>query len=76
MIFLLVKFEEKYFGWFLVKFDNGKLEVSAVMRGRSRKCVKIEKKLIRYLDLRVHKYDQDKCGLRWIFMENKLLKFE
>ena len=65
------KSEEQYFGRFLVTFVNGKLEESAVIRGRSCKYVEIDKKLIQYLDLRAHKYAQDKCGLRWIIMENK-----
>ena len=69
------KSEEQSFGRFLVKFDNGKLEASAVIRGHSRKCAEIEKKLIQYLDLRAHRYAQDTCGVRWIFMENKCLKF-
>ena len=37
--------------------------------------MEIEKKLIQYLDLRAHKYYQDKCGVRWIFMEHKCLNF-
>ena len=45
------------------------------MQGRSRKYKWFEKKLIRYLDLRAYKYDQDKCALRWIFIEKKLLNF-
>ena len=69
------KSEEQYFGRFLVKFDNGKLEAIAVMRGCSRKYLKIEKKLIQYLDLCEHKYAQDKCGVKWIFMEKKCLNF-
>ena len=68
------KSEDQYFGRFLVKFDNVKLEASAVMWGHSRKYVEIEKKLIQYLDLSAHKYAQEKCGLKWIFMENKCLK--
>ena len=35
--FTSTKSEEQYFGLFLVKFDNGRLESSAVMRGRSHK---------------------------------------
>ena len=46
-----------------------------MMRGRSRKYAEIEKKLIYYLDIHAHKYAQDKCGLRWMFMLNKLLNF-
>jgi hypothetical protein len=39
-------------------------------------CGKIENKLIKeYLDLHAHKYAQDKCGVGWIFMEKKCLKF-
>ena len=45
------------------------------MRGRRRKYVEIENKLVQYLYLRSHKYSQYKCGVRWIFMENKCLKF-
>ena len=37
--------------------------------------MEIEKKLIQYLDLRAQKYFQDKCGVMWIFMQNKCLKF-
>ena len=40
------KSEDQYFGRFVVNFDNGKLEASAVMLGRSRIYVEIEKKLI------------------------------
>ena len=69
------KIEEQSFGRFLVKFDNGQLEASAVMRGHRHKYVEIEKKIIQYLDLRVHRYSQYKCGVRWIFMENKCLNF-
>ena len=49
------KSKEQYFGHFIVHFDNGKLEAKAVMRGRSRKYVKIEKKPIQYLDLSIPK---------------------
>ena len=69
------KSEEKYFALFLVKFDSGRFESSAVIRGRRRKYVEIEKKLIRYLDLCAHKYTQDKCGVSRIFMEKKCSKF-
>jgi len=69
------KSEEQSLGRWLVKFDNGQLEASGVMRGRSRKYVEIEKKLIQYLDLRAQKYAQDKCGVRWIFIEKICLKF-
>ena len=51
------------------------MEASTVMRGRSRKYVEIENKLIQYLDLCAHKYAQEKCGVSWIFMEMKCLKF-
>ena len=51
------------------------MEESAVIRGRSRKYVDIEKEPIQYLDIRAHKLYQDKCGVGWMFMENKLLKF-
>ena len=44
------------------------------MRDHSRKYVEIERKLIEYLDLRAQKYVQDKCGVRWIFMEKECLK--
>ena len=61
--------------WWLVKFDNGQLEASAAMQGCSRKYAEIEKKLIQYLDIRAQKYAQYKCGVTWIFIGNKLLKF-
>ena len=50
------KSEEKYFGRFLVKFDNMKLESSAVMPCGRRKYVEIEKRVIQYSDIRAHKY--------------------
>ena len=37
--FSVKKIKEQYFRWLLVKFDNGKLEESAVMQGRIRKYV-------------------------------------
>ena len=73
--FTVTKSEDQYFWRFIIKFDNGKLEASAVIRSRSNKYVEMEKKLIQYLDLRAHRYAQDTCGVRWIFMENKCLKF-
>ena len=73
--FNVTRIEEQYFGRFLIKVDNGKLEASAVMWGHRRKYTEIENKLIQYLDLCAHKYSQSKCGVRWIFIENKWLKF-
>ena len=45
------------------------------MQDPSRKYAEIGKKLMQYLDLCSHKYAQEECGLRRIFMENKCLKF-
>ena len=56
--FIGTKSLEQSFGRFLVNFDNGKFEASAVMQGRSRKCFEIEKKLTQYLDLFAHKYSR------------------
>ena len=46
-----------------------------MMQVRSRKHAEIDNKLIHYLDICTHKYPQDTCGVRCIFMENKILRF-
>jgi hypothetical protein len=67
--------EQVSFGQMLRQFDNGTLKPSDKKRGRDRKFIDVEEKLIEYLNLRARAYLLDKCGISWITLTNKSLQF-
>ena len=56
------------------KFSKGELQQhSDVKRLRARKFEHLEDRMIKYIELREKRYQQDKCGLSWLLMREKVL---
>ena len=69
------KSQQSSFGKMYKKYLAKELKPDKVKRNRKRKFAAIEQLLWDYVEGRSKKYVKDKCGLSWLFMREKCLKW-
>ena len=67
--------QRQSFSRMLKKFRSGTLKPLPGKREMTRKFVQVEERLIHYINLRTEKYKRDKCGLSWMLLKEKTMKW-
>ena len=67
--------QRQSFSQILKKFRSGTLKPLPGKRERTKKFVQVEERLINYINLRTEEYKRDKCGLSWMLLKEKTLKW-